>query len=152
MSVSTWLRVTAAGVLWSLVYNAVWGAAWFVFMRREWQTAFAAIGRGLAWTPAVWLVWVLTTIPLGVVLMSYAARSVDPRRAGVRAALAVFLIFALGMSVWGLQEALSLRVLGLDAMVNAVAMAAATLAAVALLPAQRGARIRAAVGSRTRAV
>jgi hypothetical protein len=141
MSVSSWLRVTAVGVLWSLVYNAVWGAAWFVFMRREWQTAFAAIGRGLAWTPVVWLVWVVATVPLGVVLMTYAARVGDPGRAGVRATLAVFLIFALGMTVWGLQEALSLRVLGLDAVVNAVAMAAATLVAVAVLPAQRGARI-----------
>jgi len=37
----SWMRVIAGGAFWAAVYNLVWGAAWFVFMRREWRNAFA---------------------------------------------------------------------------------------------------------------
>lgn len=50
------IRVTMSGLLWAIVYNALWGVAWFTFMRDEWRNAFTAVGQPLAWTPRVWLV------------------------------------------------------------------------------------------------
>src|SRR4051812_7939840 len=65
-------HTVAAGVLWMLVYNLIWGIAWFAFMRDEWQDASAATGRRLAWTQ-VWGIWIILTLPIGIAIMSYSA-------------------------------------------------------------------------------
>lgn len=123
-----WRRVVASGVLWAVVYNVVWGGAWFAFMHREWAGAAAAIGQPLPWTAEVWLVWVTFTVPLGVAIMSYAAsREVIPRNA-VLASMAVWLPLAVGMTAWGVRESFTTRVLALDSLVSLVAMIAASLA------------------------
>src|SRR2546428_5076443 len=60
---TNWRRVVASGAVWTLVYNVVWGVAWFVFMRQEWEEAVAAIGRTSPWTAEVWFLWVVLTCP-----------------------------------------------------------------------------------------
>lgn len=124
-------RILAGGVLWAALYNAVWALAWFVFMRREWEEAFAAVGKPLAWTATVWLIWVIVTIPLGAAVMAYAEGR--PRRylASLRGSVVLIVPMVIGLSTWGLQESLSARVLALDALVNVLAMPLAALAAVA---------------------
>jgi hypothetical protein len=42
-----WMPVLGGGLLWALVYNLVWGVAWFTLMRREWLNAVAAIDGSL---------------------------------------------------------------------------------------------------------
>jgi hypothetical protein len=135
----TRIRIAVSGLVWAAVYNALWGVAWFTFMRHEWQTAFAVIGRPLAWTADVWFVWVIVTPPLGAAVMAHAGSG--PRRLllALRGALLLFVLFSLGMTIWGVQESLSPRVLVLDALVNAVSMPIASLAAVAALRPRHGA-------------
>ena len=43
MHTRRWPRFLAGGALWAAIYNAIWGVARFTFMRREWDTALAAI-------------------------------------------------------------------------------------------------------------
>ena len=56
-----------------MVYNLVWGVAWFVFMRKEWRDAFAAIKRPLLFTADIWIFWMVLTLPIGVAIVAYAA-------------------------------------------------------------------------------
>lgn len=134
MGWSTRLRVSVSGVLWATVYNALWGIAWFTFMRRAWDDAFAAIGQPLAWSPPVWQVWILVTVPLGIALMAFAHSGHRPRLRALQGAGVLCSVFVLGMTVWGMQEAFALRVLVLDALVNVIAMPAAAVVAAELLP------------------
>lgn len=135
----SWRRVIASGALWAVVYNLVWGSAWFLFMRREWLEAVAALGRPLPWTAEVWLVWVILTVPLGVAIMAHAEGLSLPPWKGPLAPVAVWLLLASGMTVWGIHESLSMRVLALDAFVNFVAIIVAWLVgAWSLGPAELG--------------
>ncbi len=129
VSSTNWRRVVASGALWALVYNLVWGLAWFAFMRREWERAMAAVGRPVPFTAEVWFVWVVLTFPIGMAVMAYSAD--HPRfatRAALLAAGGTWLVIAGGTTVWGWTAALSMRVLAADASVNLAAMAAASLA------------------------
>src|SRR3989304_5179437 len=58
-----WPRVVASGALWTMVYNFVWGAAWFAFMRREWIDAMAAIERPMPFTAGGWFLVVVLSLP-----------------------------------------------------------------------------------------
>ena len=49
------------------------------------------------------------------------------------AAVVLLVLFVLGMTVWGLQDSLSVHILVLDALVNAIAMPVASLASATLL-------------------
>ncbi len=127
----SWMRVIAGGALWAAGYNLVWGVAWFLFMRREWRHAFAAIDRPLLWTADVWIVWIALTLPIGVAIVAYAAnpaRSVSAPKAAVYSGAALWLLMTLGMTTWGWQESLSIRIIALDSIVNLVAMVSASLA------------------------
>src|SRR5207237_4428139 len=98
VSSTNWRRVVAAGALWTLVYNFVWGVAWFAFMRSEWEEAVAAIRRPMPWTAEIWFLWVVLTVPIGVAVMAYAASHTrSPYRAAVSAAVAGWLLLTLGM-------------------------------------------------------
>jgi len=77
-------RVVAGGALWALLYNLVWAVAWFAFMREEWRTAVAAIGRPMPWTAEVWIVWGILTLPLGAAIVAYAA---GPTRSALKGSL-----------------------------------------------------------------
>ena len=133
MEMSKGARVFASGLCWAAAYNAIWALAWFTFMRAEWQNAFADLGRPMAWTTEVWTVWVVMTLPLGVAVMAHAQSMPRVSRAAVRASLMLMLVFVLALTLWGLAESLSLRVLALDALVNAVGMPSASLAAARML-------------------
>lgn len=126
-------QVFASGLCWAAAYNAIWALAWFTFMRGEWQHAFAALGRPMAWTAEVWAVWGVMTVPLGVAVMTHAQSRPRVLRAAVRASIVLMLVFVLGLTAWGVAESLSLRVLALDALVNLIAMPVASLAAAGML-------------------
>jgi hypothetical protein len=124
-----WPRVVASGALWTVVYNFVWGVAWFAFMRREWLDAVAAIRKPMPWTAEVWFLMVVLSLPIGVAIMAYSAgRSRSARKAAIYAAVALWLLMTMGMAGWGWQESLSMRVIALDSTVNLVGMVAASLA------------------------
>ena len=145
MSSISWPRVFAGGALWVVVYNLVWGAAWFAFMRREWLDAMAAIKRPLPWTPQFWALWVALTLPIGVATMAYVAsraRSAPAPKTALYAGLALWVLMTMGMAGWGWQESLSIRVIAMDSIVNLVGLVAASLAGgwsqrAAALPAAR---------------
>jgi len=121
----SWMRVIAGGVLWAAVYNLVWGVAWFVFMRREWRNAFAAINRPLLFTADFWIFWIVLTLPIGVAIVAYAAnpaRSVSAPKATVHAGMTLWLVMTTGMATWSWQNSLSIRIIALDSIVNLVAM------------------------------
>src|SRR3990172_6740448 len=126
-----WPRVVASGALWTMVYNFVWGAAWFAFMRREWLDAMAAIERPMPFTAEVWFLMVVLSLPIGVAIMAYAAgraRSATATKTAVYASLPLWLLMTLGMAGWGWQDSISMRVIALDSIVNLVALVAASLA------------------------
>lgn len=131
MSSLNWPRVVASGALWMVVYNLLWGAAWFTFMEREWREAAAAIKRPQLFTAEVWFLMVVLSLPIGVAIMAYAAgraRSASASKTAVYASLPLWLLMTSGMAGWGWQESLSMRVIALDSIVNLVAMVGASLA------------------------
>jgi hypothetical protein len=84
----SWMRVIVGGALWAGVYDLVWDVAWFVFMRREWRDAFAAINRPFLFTADIWIFWIPLTLRIGVAVVAYAAnpvRSVSAPKATVYA-------------------------------------------------------------------
>jgi hypothetical protein len=120
-----WMRVIAGGVLWAMVYNLVWGVAWFTFMRREWRDAFAAIKRPLLFTADIWTFWVVLTLPIGVAIVAYAAnpvRTVSAPKATVYAGITLWLVMTVGMTAWSWQDSLPIRIIVLDSIVNLVAL------------------------------
>jgi hypothetical protein len=124
-----WARIVAAGAVWAVVYNLVWGIAWFAFMRLEWLDAMAAIKEELPFTPPVWDVWVALTLPIGVAAMAYlAGRPRSGSGSALSASLTLWLPLSIGTFASGVQDRLSVRVLALDAMANLVAMLAASFA------------------------
>jgi len=126
-----WPRVVASGALWMVVYNLLWGAAWFRFMEREWREAAAAIGRPQPFGAEVWFVMIALSLPMGVAIMAYTAgRPRSAQKSGLKATLALWVLMTMGMAGWGWQESLSVRVIALDSIVNLAAMAAASLAGV----------------------
>jgi hypothetical protein len=111
-----------------VVYNLLWGVAWFAFMQREWREAAAAIRRPQPFTAEVWFLTVVLSLPIGVAIMAYtASRARSALKAAVYAAVALWLLMTMGMAGWGWQESLSMRVIALDSAVNLVAMVAASL-------------------------
>lgn len=122
-----------SGLLWAMVYNLLWGAAWFAFMRREWTRAAEVLGESMPWTAEVWLVWIVLTVPLGSAMMAYVASTNFSPRNVVVPSTAVWLLLTTGMVTWGLTESLSLRVLALDSAVNLVAMTIASIIAASVL-------------------
>jgi hypothetical protein len=110
-----------------VVYNLTWGVAWFIFMRKEWAEAVAAINRRMPWTAEVWFLWVVITLPIGIAIMAHSAGR--PRSAPIAAAKASLMLWGmmtLGMAIWGWQESYTARVLTLDSIVNLVGMVVAS--------------------------
>lgn len=136
MNRAGWTRALAAGVLWAVAYNGLWGAAWFLFMRREWLAAMAAIHQPLPWTSELLVVWAALTLPLGAAIMLYAARrppgSSRPR-AAVIAGVALWVQLTLGMAGWAAMKSLPIHLLAVDSIVNLITIAAASFTAARLL-------------------
>jgi hypothetical protein len=73
-----WQRVLLGGLLWAVVYNALWAASWFLFLRRGLIAAVEALGRPSPETTEWILTYVLLTIVAGMfAIWLYAA--VRPR-------------------------------------------------------------------------
>ena len=68
-----WRRAIASGALWAVVYNTVWGSAWFAFMRAEWADAVATIDMEMPWSAEVWFGWAVLTVVIGAAVMAYAS-------------------------------------------------------------------------------
>ena len=124
-----WPRVVASGALWMVVYNLVWGIAWFAFMRREWTEAVDSIGKSLPWTAEIWFLWILLTFPIGVGIAAHAAphASVSVKPA-LYAAASLWLLMTLGMTVWLILDGFPVRVSVMDSVVNLAGMLAGSAA------------------------
>lgn len=124
-----WPRVVASGALWMVVYNLVWGAAWFLFMRREWAEAVDSIGKKSPWTAEVWFLWVVFTFPIGVAIAAHAATQASvAMKPALYAAAALWLMMTVGMAVWSVLEDFPILVIAIDSTVNLVGMLAGSLA------------------------
>ena len=132
-----WIRNIVGGVLWTLVYNGIWGVAGFAFMHREWTEAAESSGRAMPWTPDFLFVWVPLTLLFGVAIAAYLS-SVSPQQGAskpaVAASLALWVPSTVGMLAWA---GLSLQVFVLDSVVNLFAVLLASLAAAWSLVGQR---------------
>ena len=114
-----------------VTYNLLWGVAWFAFMQREWVDAMAATRRSMPFTAEVWFLMVVLSLPIGVAIMVYTSSRQRPALlTAVYAGLSLWVLMTLGMTGWGWQDSISMRVLALDSIVNLVAMVAASLAGV----------------------
>ena len=123
-----WPHVIASGALWSVVYNFVWGVAWFAVMRDEWQAACVAVKRPIPWTGEVWFGWGVITVIIGVAMMAYAAaQSRSAIKSSIYAGLALWVVLSVGFTLWGRQSSFSIRVLAFDALVNLVGLLAGSL-------------------------
>src|SRR5205085_10409698 len=99
------------------------------FMREEWWTAAAAIGRPMPWTADVWILFGILTLPLGAAIVAYAASpGRSPRKAALHACFAMWAVLTPGMAISCIQ--FSMRVIVLDVSVNLIAMLVASLGAV----------------------
>ena len=126
-----WPRVVASGALWMVVYNLVWGIAWFSFMRHEWNEAVDSIGIPSPWTAEVWFLWVVFTFPIGVAIAAHAATQASfAAKPALYAAAALWLMMTVGMAVWSVAEKLPIRVIAIDSAVNLIGMLAGSLACV----------------------
>jgi hypothetical protein len=121
-------RVVASGSLWTMVYNVLWGIAWFAFMHTEWTAAAAAAKRPMPFTAEAWFAAVVMSIPIGIAIMAHSrGRGRSAAKAAVAATLLVWILMTVGMFVWGIQSSFPLRTLVLDSTVNLFAMGVAAL-------------------------
>ena len=122
------MKTIAAGILWALLYNLIWGIAWFAFMKRDWTEAMAEVGRPIPWTQEVWLIWLALTVPLGIATMAHVAyrrRSASLTVAVLQASGVIALLLGAGMIGWGLSESLPMHVFLADTAVNVVGVVVA---------------------------
>ncbi len=121
------------GLLWSVVYNALWITAWYLFLLGEWIPALEALGRRFPETPPFFVFFVFATLVLGVfALWFYAALrphyGPGPKTA-VGAAVSLWLVAALIPSVaWALVLQLPVRLVVTSVAASLVGTVAATLA------------------------
>ena len=129
LSRTEWPRVVASGALWAVVYNFIWGVAWFTFMQKEWMEALVSMGRPMIWTAEVWFVWVVCTLPIGVAIAAHAASHANaPLKTNLYPAAALWMMLTLGMAIWSVQESFPILLITIDSTVNLVGMLAASLA------------------------
>lgn len=123
------IRITASGLLWAAVYDAVWGIAWFMFMRAEWQAGFQVLGKPMLWTPELWAIWVIVTVPFGIAVAAYTVGRRPALRAWLMASFVMWLFVAGGSDLAFLQMFIPSRTIVFDTLVNLVSMTAAAFAA-----------------------
>lgn len=61
-----WGRVVLGGVLFFVVFNVLWFSAWIVFLRSEWMSAVAALGRTFPRTLGGLALWLVLTFVGGI--------------------------------------------------------------------------------------
>lgn len=127
-----WSRVVLGGVLWFVVFNVLWAAAWFLFLRREAIPVFQQLNRPLQETPEWRVFWLVLTLVLGIFSIWFYA-AIRPRYGpGPKtAAIAGFALWLFGWLLprlpgsWQLQ--LPARFVALDVVAALVAIGVATL-------------------------
>ena len=130
MSSLEWRGVVASGSLWTMVYNLLWGIAWFAFMRTEWMAAAAAAKRPMPFTAEAWFGAVVMSVLIGIAIMAHSrGRGRSAPKAAVAATVLVWILMTVGMFIWGVQSSFPLRTLAIDSTVNLLAMGAAALVA-----------------------
>lgn len=104
MATINWGRVVLGGVLWFVVFNVLWFAAWLLFLRRDWMSALASLGRTFPETLGTVALWFLITLGGGIfAIWLYAA--IRPRygpgpKTAVYAGVALWLVGVLLPMVW----------------------------------------------------
>jgi hypothetical protein len=73
-----WRRVLLGGLLWAIVYNALWAVSWFAFLRRDLIAALAALGRPSPETKEWIAAYILLTL-VGGVLAVWLYAAIRPR-------------------------------------------------------------------------
>ncbi len=56
-----WSRVVLGGLLGGVVFNVLWSTAWILFLRSDWMSAVAVLGRTFPETPGGLALWLLLT-------------------------------------------------------------------------------------------
>ena len=56
-----WSRVILGGFIWVVVFNVLWLSSWHFFLRSEWFSAIAALGRTFPETPGGLVLWFALT-------------------------------------------------------------------------------------------
>jgi hypothetical protein len=127
MVAKKWVRKLAAGAVWAVVYNGLWGLAWLAFMRREWTRAAAASSRSMPWSPDFWAVWIPMTLPFGLAVGAYLLsrpKHVTMSRDAVAASMVVWVPGTVGMAF---GAALTPGSIVVDSFVNLAAVLASSL-------------------------
>ena len=106
MAKINWGRVVLGGILFTVVFNVLWDSAWLLFLRSEWTSVFAALGRPLPETLGGLLAsWLLLTFVVGIfAIWLYAA--IRPRygpgpKTAAYAGFALGLVWVLLPDLWG---------------------------------------------------
>lgn len=127
-----WARVLLGGVLWFIVFNVLWSAAWILYLGKDVLAAFRALNRPFELT--AWVAFGLAvTLVVGIFSIWFYA-AIRPRyglgpKTAARAGLAVWLAVNLVPTLWwGWLVQLPTRLVALDVVTNLVAIVAATLA------------------------
>jgi hypothetical protein len=92
------------GFLWIVVFNALWLSAWFLFLRSEWRSALAGLGRAFPPPLESLALWLLGTLVGGIfAIWLYAVMrphyGAGPKTAAY-AGFALWLISGLGPTLW----------------------------------------------------
>ena len=118
-----------------MIYNLVWGIAWFAFMREEWQAAATAIGRPMPWTAEIWMLMGILALPIGAAIAAYAASPARTAlKASLHASIAAWVVLSLGMA--GSCSQFSMRIIVVDCFVNLIAVLAASVVTAWSLPSE----------------
>lgn len=104
MAKINWGRVILGGFLWVVVLNVLWFSAWILFLRSEWMTAVAALGRTFPKTLEGLVLWFVLTFVGGIFAIWFYA-AIRPRYGpGPKTAACVgflfWLISGLGPTLW----------------------------------------------------
>ena len=104
MAKINWGRVVLGGFLWVVVFNVLWLSTWFLFLRSEWMSAVAALGRTWPQTLEALALWLLLTFVGGILAIWFYA-AIRPRYGpGPKTAALVGFVFwllsGLGPTLW----------------------------------------------------
>jgi len=104
MAKINWSRVVLGGFLWVVVFNVLWLSAWFLFLRSEWMSALAGLGRTFPPTLESLVIWLLLTLVGGIIAIWLYAALRPHYGAGPKTAaysgFALWLISGLGPTLW----------------------------------------------------
>jgi hypothetical protein len=104
MAKINWGRVVLGGFVFVVVFNVLWISAWILFLKSQWMSALAALGRTFPQTLEGLVLWLLLTLVGGIfAIWLYAAirphYGAGPKTAAY-AGFALWLISGFGPTLW----------------------------------------------------